>query len=360
MIAFTPPLTLSDEELARKQSISLDAVQLARSSEIIDLHIEGYLVPRLIPYDPYKRHRPGFSRGMYLGHLDFPRILEGSLTGAMWSITTNPSRSPGKRWKAFLENLEKLRQLIDGTKGLFEIVRTHKEYVEARARGAHACLLAIQGGNAVEGAPDGVFSIPQDIITRITLVHLTSSNYGVTSSPLKITGRNRGLTRAGIELVEAMNQRKILVDLAHINPAGFWDAHKHHDASQPLIATHTGISGVKKHWRNLDDAQVKAIADTGGTIGIIYATNFLKTSSTAKDGGMVVDHMQHVIDTVGEDFVSIGSDYDGMIIPPQDLRCGSHYPRLVEHMLQRNWKPDRIEKILGLNALRVLKHIRPE
>ena len=360
MIAFTPPEDLSDEALAQKQNVSIEAVQTARACEIIDLHIEGYLVPRLVPYHPYKHHGLGVFRGRCLGHLDFPRILEGSLTGAMWSITTNPAKSKTKRWTVFLKNLQKLTKLIEGTQGLFEVVRTHKEYLAARSRGAHACLLAIQGGHAVQGAPDGVASIPNDVITRITLVHLTSSCYGVTSSPLKLSKHDRGLTDDGIELVRAMNTKRILVDLAHINPAGFWDVHKHHDPTQPLIATHTGVNGVKKHWRNLDDAQIKAIADTGGTIGIIYATNFLKTKATATDGGMIVDHMQHVIDTVGEDFVSIGSDYDGMIVPPADLRCGSHYPRLVEHMLQRAWSETRIEKVLGLNALRVLKHIRPE
>jgi membrane dipeptidase len=356
---FAPSPELSDQALAKKQDISIEAVQLARASEIIDLHIEGYLVPRLAPYDPYKHHGLGWLRGRLFGHLDFPRILEGSLSGAMWSITTNPSKNADRRWTAFLENLEKLRKLIAGTQGLFEIVSTHGEYLAARKRGAHACLLAIQGGNAVEAAPDGLDSIPGDVITRITLVHLTSSAFGVTSSPLKLTNQNVGLSTKGKDFVRAMNAKRILVDLAHINPAGFWDAHKVHDQSQPLIATHTGVSGVKKHWRNLDDDQVKAIANTGGTIGIIYAQNFLKTKITPADGAMVVAHMQHVIDLVGDDFVSIGSDYDGMIVPPPDLRCGSHYPRLVQHMLTQGWAPERIEKVLGLNALRVFAAVRP-
>ena len=359
MSVFTPPEPLDDQALAKKQGISIEAVQLARESEIIDLHIEGYLVPRLIPYDPYKHHVPGKFGGLYLGHLDFPRIIEGELTGAMWSITTNPFRSAKSRWSCFLDNLEKMTQLIHGTNGRFEIVKNHSEYTAARKRGAHACLVCIQGGNAVEAAPEGLDSIPNDVVTRITLVHLTSSNYGITSSPLKLLGKRKGLSLSGVELVREMNRKRILVDLAHINPEGFWTAHEHHDKSQPLVATHTGVSGVKQHWRNLDDDQLKAIADTGGTIGIIYAVNFLKTSNMQNDGSMVVEHMQHVINVVGEDYASIGSDYDGMIIPPSDFRCGSHYPRLVQHMLNMKWSSERIQKILGLNALRVLREIRP-
>ncbi len=348
-----------DAELARRQGVSVEAVQLTRSAEVIDLHIEGYLVPRLMPYDPRERHDRWPFGGRWFGHLDFPRILEGGLTGAMWSITTNPARGPAGRWAAFLDNLARLRASIEATDGLFRVVRDAREYRAARAEGAHACLLAIQGGNALEAAPDGPASIPDDVITRVTLVHLTSSCYGVTSSPLRLGGGDRGLSPAGRDLVAALDARRVLVDLAHINPAGFWDAVAVHDRSLPLIATHTGVSGVKPHWRNLDDRQLRAIADSGGTVGIIYSQAFLAVRGGPRDVGMIVDHMQHVVDTVGEDFASIGSDYDGAIVPPPDLRCGSHYPRLVQHMLDRGWSTERIRKVLGGNALRVLSEIRP-
>ncbi len=353
------PEALDEAGLAAALGISVEAAQLSRACDIIDLHIEGILVPRLIPYDPHKRHGKLPFGGRWLGHLDFPRIIEGGLTGAMWAITTNPFRSAKKRWEVFLENFARLERLIKSTNGRFRIVRTHAEYVAARAAGAHACMLAIQGGNALDAAPDGPTSIPDDAIVRVTLVHLTTSSYGVTSSPLKITGADRGLTDWGKDMVQKLEHRRILVDLAHINPAGFWDAVEVHDKSMPLIATHTGVDGVKRHWRNLDDDQVKAIADSGGTVGIIFSQAFLKTPKGPRDGGMIVDHMQHVIDVAGEDFVSIGSDYDGMIVPPPELRDGSHYPILVQHMLDRNWSPDRIKKVLGANFLRVLRVVRP-
>jgi membrane dipeptidase len=183
----------------------------------------------------------------------------------------------------------------------------------------------------------------------------------VTSSPFKAAGLRRGgLTAAGKDHVRALDAERILVDLAHINPAGFWDAVEVHDRSLPLIATHTGVNGVRPYWRNLDDRQIKAIADSGGTIGIIFAQIFLKRRRGPKDAGMILDHMQHVIDVAGEDFVSIGSDYDGMIVPPPDLRCGSHYPRLVQKMLDRRWSDTRIRKVLGGNFLRVFEAVRPK
>ena len=131
-----------------------------------------------------------------------------------------------------------------------------------------------------------------------------------------------------------------------------------HDPSQPLIVTHTGVDGVCPHWRNLDDSQIRAVADSGGTIGIIFEPHFLRTRGAPNDGSVVIDHMQHIIDVVGEDFVSIGSDYDGAITPPRELGSASGYPRLVQHMLNRGWSVERIAKALGGNFLRVFGQLR--
>jgi membrane dipeptidase len=339
--------------------VSREAFDLASSSEIFDLHIDTFIPPRLWGYDPLKRHGKGLFRGRFFGHLDLPRIAEGGLSGAMWSITTNPFRAPESRWRTFLRNLESLQALSANSSGKMAIARNYSEYKAVRANGAHACLPAIQGGNALEAAPLGALSIPDKLITRITLVHLTNSCYGVTSSPLARKRRDEGLAESGRELVEQLNEARIFVDLAHINPAGFWDANEVHDSSQPLIATHTGVVGVTPHWRNLDDKQIKAIAVTGGTVGVIFAAQFLGRPKGPKDGEMVVEHLSHIIDVAGEDHASIGSDYDGAITPPLGLRDGLGYPRLVQKMLDRNWSDERIRKLLGGNALRALRLLRP-
>jgi membrane dipeptidase len=350
---------LDDGALASLLRVSVEAVQLARASEIIDLHIEPFLVHRLWGFDLTERTEDAGWAGRMFGHLDFPRIEEGLLTGGMWSITTNPARTAKGRWTAFLSNLAELTDLLGATAGRFEVVRDHAEYRAARARGAHAAMIAIQGGNALEAAPDGVASVPDDRLVRVTIVHLTSSSYGVTSSPLALWRRSAGLTERGRDFVRQLNAQRVFVDLAHINPRGFWDAVEIHDRDQPLLVTHTGVSGVLPHWRNIDDAQIRAVADTGGTIGIIYADPFLRPRGAPSTGRLVLEHMEHVISVVGDDFVSIGSDYDGAITPPPDLRSGNSYPRLVQYMLDRGWGTERIQKVLGGNFLRAFESLRP-
>ena len=338
---------------------SVEAVELARALELIDLHIDTFIPPRLWGYDIFTRHRRALGGRHFFGHLDLPRMQEGGLSGAMWSITTNPFRPARNRWRVFEKNLARLRELIYRSREQLAEVRTLSEYREARAAGAHACLLSIQGGNALESAPDGIASIPDDVITRVTLIHLTSSCYGGSSTPVQGALSTKGLTTAGHALVEQLNAARVFVDLAHINEQAFWDVVKIHDTTQPLLATHTGVDGVRQHWRNLTDDQIKAVAETGGVVGIIFSTAFLARPGGPDDGRMIVEHMQHVIDVAGEDFVAVGSDYDGAISPPRDLWGGECYPRLVQHMLDRGWSEVRIEKVLGGNFLRAFGMIRP-
>jgi len=160
-------------------------------------------------------------------------------------------------------------------------------------------------------------------------------------------------------MVERLNHARIFVDLAHVSKPGFWDAVQIHDATQPLIVTHTGVEGVTPHWRNLDDEQLRAVAATGGTVGIIFQVPFLRRPGGPEDAGMVMEHMEHVIRVVGEDHVSIGSDFDGAIIPPRDLASAETYPRLTQRMLDAGWSTSRIQKVLGGNALRAFDHLRP-
>jgi membrane dipeptidase len=350
---------IADERtLAARLGVSVEAVQLTRAAELVDLHVDTFILPRISRYDVFRRHAGGPFGRRFVGHLDVPRLRDGGLDGAMWSITTNPFRTVAARWGTFLANLAALRALIARSGGALAEARTRAEYRTVRARGAHACLLAIQGLNAVEGAPEGVASLPDDGIVRATVVHLTDSVYGGTSSPLG-RRRERGLTPAGRDAVAALNARRIFVDLAHIHAQAFWDAVAVHDRTQPLLSTHTGVTGVRPHWRNLDDPQLKAIADTGGVVGIIFDEGFLRRDGGPHDGAMVVEHLAHVVRVAGEDAAAIGSDFDGMITPPADVAGADAYPRLVQHMLDAGFAESRIRKILGENFLRAFGELRP-
>jgi membrane dipeptidase len=343
---------------ARELGISREAVELYLASPSIDLHVDSFIWNRILRYDLRKRHGDGPTGARFLSMVDFPRVREARMTGAIWVITTDPLRGPAGRADACIENVRRLQGIFESVPDDFRVVRNAREYAAAVAEGRHAAFLGIQGGNALDVDLDALDRIPDDLVVRITLVHLSSSRIGVTSSPAAGARRGEGLSAFGCDYVRRLDEKRILVDLAHINREGFFDAAAVHDRSLPLIVTHTGVAAVTPHWRNLDDEQLRAIADTGGTIGVMYQSSFLGEPWWGGRSEAVVRHLAHVVDTVGEDFASLGSDWDGAICPPRDLKSPLDLPRLVEHMLRRGWKDDRIRKVMGGNFLRVVEAVR--
>jgi membrane dipeptidase len=342
---------------AQALGISTEAVELYLDSDVIDLHVDSFIWNRIFGYDLRQRHGHGLFGARFYSQVDFPRILEAQLSGATWIITTNPARTARDRCDTFVANLSKLRAIFDSASDQFKIVRNVAEYRQARAAGKHAAFIGIQGGNALDESITSLDRIEDDVILRITLVHLSSSSLGDTSSPLKIGG-DRGLTNVGRDYVERLNEKKIFVDLAHIGRRGFFDAVAVHDKSQPLMVTHTGVAGVYRHWRNLDDEQLRAIADTGGTVGVMYQSSFLGKPGVGDKATAVIDHLEHIVKTIGADHASLGSDWDGAITPPRDIPTCLELPRLVQLMLDRGWDDSRIKKILGGSFLRTVAALR--
>jgi membrane dipeptidase len=337
--------------------ISREAIDLYLASDVIDLHIDSFIWNRLLGYDLRRRHGLGPTGGRFLSQVDLPRVREAALTGAIWVVTTNPWRRPERRPEVFLENLRRLQGILESVPDDVRVVRNAAEYRAARAANRHAAFLGIQGGNALDRDLDALDLIPDDLVVRVTIVHLSSSRIGVTSAPTT-RRRGEGLSPFGRDYVRRLDAKRIFVDLAHINREGFFDAVAVHDRSLPLIVTHTGVAGVHRHWRNVDDEQLRAVAETGGTVGVMYQSSFLGESSRGARAEAVVRHLAHIVETVGEDFASLGSDWDGAIVPPRDLRSPLELPRLVELMLRRRWRAERIQKILGGNFLRALTALR--
>ncbi len=340
-------------DTAEALGVSKEAVDLFRSADVIDLHVESFIWHRLFGYDLNRTHRGGFFGRSFFGHADFPTALETGLGGAAWFITTNPLRSARGRRRAAQKNLQVLQTLLEDAPGITH-VRTAQEFRAARAAGDHAAFIGIQGGNALDDNVDALDLLADGSVLFVTLIHLTSSRLGASSAPG--SGRSAGLTDLGCAHVERLNELRVGVDLAHVSRKGFFDAVAVHDKTQPLFVTHTGLAGVYEHWRNLTDEQVRAVADSGGIVGVMLQAAFLGRRPVTV--ATMVDHLAHIVDTVGEDYAAIGTDFDGAITPPKDLPGIWTLPRVVQEMLDRGWSEVRIQKILSGNALRAIEALR--
>ena len=332
---------------------------------MVDAHVESFIWTRVVGYDLASAHGPGLLGGRFWSQADLPRMADAGLTGVVLSIATNPFRRRARRTPTLAANLDRLRAFVERHGDDLALVCDLDGYRRARASGRLACFLAVQGGNALTTADD-LDRLPPGLLSRVTLVHLTPSAVGTPSTPVTAFGSRRpdsrrggGLTPLGAALVEACNARRVLIDLAHISRRGFWDALAVHDPSLPVIVSHTGVRAVHDVRRNIDDDQARAVADRGGVVGIMFHSAFLGDRFWTGSADAIARHVEHVVRVGGADAVAIGSDFDGLIVPPRDLSTVSQLPVLAQRMLDRRFPPELVGKVLGANYLRVAGEIRP-
>jgi membrane dipeptidase len=314
---------------------------------VLDLHADTAKLMDKLGYDLAARHdRPMPTRINYIGHVDLPRLREGGVAGQFFSFWTTPypergcARSVGKQ-------LDALDAAMAKHPAELRWARTGADVRAAKAAGAVAALGGIEGGQALEGQLDAIEVFARRGVRYLGLLHFSANALG---RPAKGRGSDpaEGLTALGRDAVRECERCGVIVDLAHINRRGFFDALAL--ATLPLMVSHTGVAGVHPHWRNIDDEQLRAVADNGGCVGVIFARRFLGGASI----DAVVDHLLHVIAVGGEDLPALGSDFDGFVVPPEGLEDVAALPNLTVALSRRGVPVRVIEKILGGNVLRVL------
>ena len=167
-----------------------------------------------------------------------------------------------------------------------------------------------------------------------------------------------GLTEAGRRLVNRARDKGMVVDLSHMTERGFWDVAKE---GLPLVATHSNAHAVTPSSRNLTDAQLRAIGETGGVAGLNFGSIFLRTDGRM-DAGPALDaavaHLDHMIGVAGEDHVALGSDFDGAPMT-EGLTRASDLPNLIEAMRARGYSDELVAKLCHGNWRRLLSDVLP-
>jgi len=163
-----------------------------------------------------------------------------------------------------------------------------------------------------------------------------------------------GLTEPGMRLVRACVELGILVDLSHLNEAGFWDVARLEPG--PLVASHSGAHAICAASRNLTDAQLDAIGASGGLVGIVFATVFLRPDF-ADDADtpiqLIAEHARYVADRIGFEHVALGSDFDGATIPGE-LGDVAGLPKVLAALAEAGFDDAEIAAICWHNWRRVL------
>tara|TARA_R110002049_G_scaffold188402_2_gene356881 strand:- start:88100 stop:89170 length:1071 start_codon:yes stop_codon:yes gene_type:complete len=274
------------------------------------------------------------------GHLDLPRMIQGGFAGGFFAIyiaspdlphalddemETPPYNLPlpalidttGAQPTA-LEMAGHLKWMERASDGRFKICRSVAELRHCLANDIIAAILHIEGAEAIGTDLDALYLFHDMGLRSIGPVwsRPTVFGHGVPFAFPSSPDTGPGLTDAGKDLVRLCNRMGILIDLSHLNEAGFNDVAKLSDA--PLVATHSNAHAIAPSSRNLTDRQLAVIRDSDGMVGLNFAVGFLNADGR-KAGGRGFDamlrHLDHLITHLGEDRVGFGSDFDGAEVP---------------------------------------------
>ncbi len=325
---------------------------------------------------PGHERRSFFERGQE-GHLDLPRAREGGFAGGFFAVfvpsdpasarpdlvdvgedrtemgTAVPQPFALRMAIALTATLFRLEAVSDGQ---LKVVRNLAELRSCLDSGIVAAILHFEGAEAIDPQLNVLEVLYRAGLRSLGLVWSRPNAFaeGVPFRFPATPDTGPGLTEAGRKLVRACNRLGIMIDLSHINQRGFWDVAE--ISSAPLVATHSNAHAITPCTRNLLDAQLDAIRDSGGVVGVNFSVAFSREdgereADTPLDA--LVRHFAYLSERMGTDHVAFGSDFDGTLVP-RELGDVAGLPRLVEALRRAGFGEDDLRKMATDNWLRVL------
>jgi membrane dipeptidase len=313
------------------------------------------------------------------GQLDVPRAREGGLAAGLFAVfvpeegepvdfrswihetedgwTADPRPAIGHERAVHVagELIDLLLRLEAGSEGALRVVRDADELDRCLAGEALGAVLHLEGAEPIDAELRALEPLVERGVRSLGLVW-SRPNAFAEGVPYRFPGSpdtGPGLTAAGRRLVRACNELGVLVDLSHLNQAGFFDVAGLSDA--PLVASHSGAHAVCPGTRNLTDAQLDAIGASGGIVGVVFDVTMTSGRyDTSIPLDVILDHVDHIAGRIGVEHVGLGSDFDGCQ-PPAALGDAAALPKLLDGLAARGYDDDALARIAHGNWARVLR-----
>ncbi len=311
------------------------------------------------------------------GHIDLARARRGGFAGGFFAVYVpnperliDPNNMPDLREPYVPPAVEfvysqgvALRMMADlfkleaESQGQIQIVRSAADLQRCIETGIFAAILHFEGAEAIDEDLNALEVFYRAGLRSLGIVwsRPTIFAHGVPIAFPSSPDIGPGLTDAGKRLVKRCNQLGIMIDLSHMNEAGFWDVAALSDA--PLVATHSNVHAICPISRNLTDKQLDAIKASDGMVGLNFATGFLNADGawdSDRPLDIMVRHLDYLVERLGETRVGLGSDYDGARVPDA-VGDVSKLPNLISALKDAGYNDALLRKLCHENWLRVLR-----
>jgi membrane dipeptidase len=318
---------------------------------------------------------------------DIPKLRAGGVGAQFWAAyvpvtTIHEGIHPAVY---ALEQIDLAHRLCAKYPGTFAEARTAAGIERNFKAGKISCLVGIEGGHAIENSLGALRAFADLGVRYMTLTHWETIDWADAATD---SAKHDGLTAFGEQVVLEMNRIGMLVDLSHVSDATMMDALRVSRA--PVLFSHSSARTLANHVRNVPDSILRLTGQKGGLVMINFNPGFVSEavrlygdsaqtwaralraagadSATRADSlkawiargpkatlKQVADHIEHIRDVAGVDHVGLGSDFDGITDVPVGLEDVSKFPDLVAELLRRGWSEANVRKVVGLNALRLLR-----
>jgi membrane dipeptidase len=363
-----------------------NARHLHRNAIVIDGHADT-------PSEFFLQDGYDFGLRHEEGHLDLPRLREGGvdLQFLIAWVPAEKAALSGASFEHAMGLVEAIHRTIGATPGARLITNTDGLH-QALSAGEIAFMIGVEGGHAIENSLEKLRELHARGARYLTLTWNNANDWADSSAE---PARHGGLTCFGREVVRELNRLRMIVDVSHVARSTFY--HVLEVSERPVIASHSCAHALARHHRNLDDQQLRDLANAGGVVGVNFFPAFLDTAhgdaferieaealalqeSLRRSSGdpedaqvkarawrnqqlttlppvaadTIIRHIDHMVQTAGIDHVALGSDFDGIATVPIDLPDIAALPRITELLLQQGYGEDDVRKVLGGNLLRIL------
>ena len=369
--------------LSAQTDYRAQALRILRTTPLIDGHND---IPDAI------RERGGldsvdFSVRQPRLMTDIPKLRAGGVGAQFWAAyvpvtTIHEGIHPAVY---ALEQIDLSHRLCARYPGTFAEARTAADIERNFTAGKISCLIGIEGGHAIENSLGALRAFADLGVRYMTLTHWETIDWADAATD---SAKHDGLTPFGEQVVLEMNRVGMLVDLSHVSDATMMDALRVSRA--PVFYSHSSARALANHVRNVPDSILKIVGQKGGVVMVNFNPGFVSEavrlygdsvtewvralraagvdSTTRADSlkawmargpkatlKQVADHIEHIRDVAGVDHLGLGSDFDGISEVPVGLEDVSKFPDLVAELLRRGWREADVRKVIGLNALRVMR-----